>query len=135
MGSTPCRQFVTSCDWSDIEAQSGLPRSALEAAADEYMKAERLIVVYGMGLTQHRRGVQNVQMVSNLLLLRGNIGKPGAGICPVRDYGAVREEIAAIYPEIFHDFNQRMWTPGGFRRPVAAAETICPLTARMCYAS
>jgi anaerobic selenocysteine-containing dehydrogenase len=43
-----------------------------------------------MGLTQHRRGVENVQMVSNLLLLRGNIGRPGAGICPVRGHSNVQ---------------------------------------------
>jgi len=89
-GLATFREFVTSCAWGDIEKQSGLPRSALEAAAAEYVKAERLIAIYGMGLTQHRRGVQNVQMVSNLLLLRGNIGKPGAGICPVRGHSNVQ---------------------------------------------
>src|SRR6202012_6079469 len=48
------------------------------------------IAVYGMGLTQHRLGVENVQMLSNLLLLRGNIGRPGAGICPVRGHSNVQ---------------------------------------------
>ncbi len=76
--------------WVDIERESGLTRAALEAAADVYMKANAVIGVYGMGLTQHREGVQNVQMLSNLLLLRGNIGKPGAGICPVRGHSNVQ---------------------------------------------
>ena len=48
------------------------------------------MAVYGMGLTQHRNGVQNVTMLVNLLLLRGNIGKPGAGICPVRGHSNVQ---------------------------------------------
>jgi molybdopterin-dependent oxidoreductase alpha subunit len=82
--------FVRGTDWADIERESGLARSALEAAAAEYARAEKVIGIYGMGLTQHRRGVENVQMVSNLLLLRGNIGKPGAGICPVRGHSNVQ---------------------------------------------
>ena len=54
------------------------------------MRAGRVIAIYGMGLTQHRRGVENVQMVSNLLLLKGNIGRQGAGICPVRGHSNVQ---------------------------------------------
>jgi molybdopterin-dependent oxidoreductase alpha subunit len=82
--------FVRGTDWAAIERESGLERTALEAAAAEYARAEKVIGIYGMGLTQHRRGVENVQMVSNLLLLRGNIGKPGAGICPVRGHSNVQ---------------------------------------------
>ncbi|HZH52959.1 MAG TPA: FdhF/YdeP family oxidoreductase [Microvirga sp.] len=76
--------------WADLERQSGLPRAALEAAAAQYARANAVIGVYGMGLTQHRAGVENVQMLVNLLLLRGNIGKPGAGICPVRGHSNVQ---------------------------------------------
>lgn len=82
--------FVRASDWQDIEAQSGITREALEETARTYARASKVIGIYGMGLTQHRRGVQNVQMVSNLLLLRGNIGKPGAGICPVRGHSNVQ---------------------------------------------
>jgi molybdopterin-dependent oxidoreductase alpha subunit len=81
---------VRAARWSDIEAQSGLPRAALEQAAATYAAAGAVLGIYGMGLTQHRQGVANVQMVSNLLLLRGNIGKPGAGICPVRGHSNVQ---------------------------------------------
>ncbi len=77
-------------DWADLERESGLARADLETAADTYASASAAIAVYGMGLTQHREGVLNVQMVSNLLLLRGNIGKPGAGICPVRGHSNVQ---------------------------------------------
>jgi len=83
-------QFVRDTSWESIERESGLTRAALEAAATEYARANALIGIYGMGLTQHRHGVQNVQMVSNLLLLRGNIGKRGAGICPVRGHSNVQ---------------------------------------------
>ena len=82
--------YVRACDWQVIQRESGLTRAALEEAATEYMRASRVIGIYGMGLTQHRRGVENVQMVSNLLLLKGNMGKPGAGICPVRGHSNVQ---------------------------------------------
>ncbi len=82
--------IVRRTPWSGIEAESGLRREEIEAAATVYAKARAVIAVYGMGLTQHRKGVQNVQMVSNLLLMRGNIGKLGAGICPVRGHSNVQ---------------------------------------------
>jgi molybdopterin-dependent oxidoreductase alpha subunit len=62
----------------------------LKEAADVYMKAERVIGVYGMGLTQHTHGSVNVGMLVNLLMLRGNIGRLGAGICPVRGHSNVQ---------------------------------------------
>jgi formate dehydrogenase major subunit len=82
--------FLRSVSWREIESESGLSRAALETAAREYAVARRVIGVYGMGLTQHRRGVESVQMLCNLLLLRGNIGRPGAGICPVRGHSNVQ---------------------------------------------
>ncbi|TDS83707.1 FdhF/YdeP family oxidoreductase [Comamonas sp. JUb58] len=77
-------------DWADVERASGLQRKALEQVAQLYCKAERAIIVFGMGITQHRRGTENVQQISNLLMLRGNYGRPGAGICPVRGHSNVQ---------------------------------------------
>lgn len=76
--------------WADIERVSGLPRKALEGVAAQYAEAQAVMGIYGMGLTQHVAGVQNVQMLINLLLLRGNIGKPGAGVCAVRGHSNVQ---------------------------------------------
>jgi molybdopterin-dependent oxidoreductase alpha subunit len=83
-------QFVRETSWDDIERISGLTRTALEEAAAEYMKAKAVIIHYGMGITQHRMGVQNVRMLCNLLLLRGNVGKPGAGPSPIRGHSNVQ---------------------------------------------
>ncbi|MBD1599304.1 FdhF/YdeP family oxidoreductase [Pseudomonas typographi] len=77
-------------EWAELEQRAGLSRAAMEAAAAVYARSERVIFLYGMGLTQHRHGVETVQMLVNLLLLRGNIGKPGAGICPVRGHSNVQ---------------------------------------------
>lgn len=85
--------FIAEVDrhsWEELERRSGLGRNALEAAATVYARSERVMVIYGMGMTQHRHGVENVQMLVNLLLLRGNIGKLGAGICPVRGHSNVQ---------------------------------------------
>lgn len=82
--------MVRATEWAAIEKCSGLSRGAIEGAAAVYANAKAVIAIYGMGLTQHRAGVQNVQMVVNFLLLRGNIGKPGAGPCPVRGHSNVQ---------------------------------------------
>ncbi|MDR8085802.1 molybdopterin-dependent oxidoreductase, partial [Acinetobacter baumannii] len=65
-----------------------------------YAKAERTIVCYGMGITQHRHGTGNVQQLANLLLLRGNIGREGAGICPLRGHSNVQGDRTVGITEI-----------------------------------
>ncbi|MHB8285258.1 MAG: FdhF/YdeP family oxidoreductase [Caulobacteraceae bacterium] len=77
-------------NWSDIETMSGLTQAQLEHAADIYCKAKSVIVCYGMGVTQHRQGTGGVHQISNLLLLRGNYGREGAGICPLRGHSNVQ---------------------------------------------
>ncbi len=81
LGSTP---------WAQIEAGSGLAAADLRRVAELYAASQATIVSYGMGVTQHTRGTANVQQIANLLLLRGNIGKPGAGICPLRGHSNVQ---------------------------------------------
>jgi molybdopterin-dependent oxidoreductase alpha subunit len=86
-------QFADFCraqDWSVIEQESGLTVAQLKEAADVYMRANAVILNYGMGVTQHKYGVEAVKMLINLLLLRGNIGKAGAGISPVRGHSNVQ---------------------------------------------
>jgi molybdopterin-dependent oxidoreductase alpha subunit len=76
--------------WDEIEQASGLSRSDIELAGNIYAKAERVIINYGMGITQHRHGTANVQQIANLLMLRGNIGRKGAGISPLRGHSNVQ---------------------------------------------
>lgn len=81
---------VRGTSWSEIETCSGLNEASLREAGQVYIEAERVIGVYGMGLTQHTHGALNIAMLVNLLLLRGNIGRPGAGCCPVRGHSNVQ---------------------------------------------
>jgi len=86
-------EFAAWCraaDWAELERVCGLPRAAMHELAETYAAADRAMIVYGMGLTQHVAGVENVLMVTNLLLLRGNMGKSGAGVCPVRGHSNVQ---------------------------------------------
>lgn len=76
--------------WTLLVQESGLTEAQIRAAADVYRHAERAIVCWGMGITQHVDSVATIQMLGNLLLLRGNIGRPGAGACPVRGHSNVQ---------------------------------------------
>ncbi|AKI99587.1 molybdopterin-dependent oxidoreductase alpha subunit [Archangium gephyra] len=76
--------------WEDVVEQSGVAREQLETAADWLAGTDRIIWCWAMGLTQHRNAVGNIQEIVNLTLLRGSIGKPGAGVCPVRGHSNVQ---------------------------------------------
>ncbi len=81
---------VEATSWEEIAQESGIPREDLKIAADVYCEAENVIGIYGMGVTQHVKGSQTIGMLVNLLLLRGNIGREGAGISPVRGHSNVQ---------------------------------------------
>jgi molybdopterin-dependent oxidoreductase alpha subunit len=81
---------LRSTPWDAIEAQSGLSRNEIEEVARVYLSANSTILIYGMGITQHHRGTENVRQIVNLALLRGNVGRSGAGICPVRGHSNVQ---------------------------------------------
>jgi len=81
---------LDSLDWADIERATGLPKADLEAMAADVQRASSVVVCWAMGLTQHRDSVPTIREIVNFLLLRGNIGKPGAGPCPVRGHSNVQ---------------------------------------------
>ncbi|MGZ8362973.1 MAG: FdhF/YdeP family oxidoreductase [Caulobacteraceae bacterium] len=81
---------VAALGWDEIERDSGLTRAQIEEAAALYADAKATILCYGMGITQHRSSSSLIQQLANLILLRGNIGRPGAGICPVRGHSNVQ---------------------------------------------
>jgi molybdopterin-dependent oxidoreductase alpha subunit len=85
--------FVAKLDataWEAIEQESGISRAELEQAAEIYCSAHQVIGIYGMGVTQHVHGSQTIGMLVNFLALRGNLGREGAGISPVRGHSNVQ---------------------------------------------
>jgi len=114
-------EFVAALDavsWEEIVEQSGISRELIRRAADVYVKAERVIVCWAMGLTQHKNAVANIQEVVNLLLLRGNLGKPGAGACPVRGHSNVQgDRTMGIYEKPSEAFLDQLGRAFDFEPP------------------
>jgi molybdopterin-dependent oxidoreductase alpha subunit len=83
-------KHLSEIDWAAVDAATGLPRAQIAKVSHMFGAAKKIIVCWAMGLTQHRHAVATIQEVVNLLLLRGMIGKPGAGVCPVRGHSNVQ---------------------------------------------
>jgi len=81
---------IEATSWQDIESASGLSREALADVAGAYAQAKSTIITYGMGITQHNKGTANVRLICDLLLMRGNMGREGGGICPLRGHSNVQ---------------------------------------------
>jgi molybdopterin-dependent oxidoreductase alpha subunit len=89
-GFEPFIDALRAAPWEPLLASSGLTREQIRQAAEIAMNAKSIICCWAMGLTQHRNAVATIREIVNFLLLRGNIGKPGAGACPVRGHSNVQ---------------------------------------------
>lgn len=119
-------------EWLDIEQASGLTRAQLEHVAQVYSAAKATIACYGMGITQHRTGTANVQQLVNLLLLRGNIGRPGAGICPLRGHSNVQgNRTVGITERPAKEFLDRLQHAFGFEPPREIGHSVVESIAAM----
>ena len=119
-GFAAFRTGIEALHWHDLEAQSGLSEARLRDAGKRYLHAERAIICWGMGITQHRRSVATIQMLVNLMLLRGHVGRPGAGICPVRGHSNVQgDRTMGIHEKPAPAFLDRLRDAFGFEPPRA----------------
>ena len=89
-GSAELRAHLAELDWSELEQESGIAESEIRRIAGLYAQAQRAVFIYSMGLTQYSFGVENVEMVVNLALARGMIGREGTGILPIRGHSGVQ---------------------------------------------
>lgn len=89
-GFAPFKQDILATPWSEIERHSGLSRAQINQAADIACGSNKTICCWAMGMTQHKNAVANIQLITNFLMLQGNLGKPGAGVCPVRGHSNVQ---------------------------------------------
>lgn len=90
LGLDDFRAHLEALDEAEVLAATGLSAAEMDELADRYLAADRVIITWAMGLTQHRKGVDTIKEIVNLLLLRGNIGKPGAGASPIRGHSNVQ---------------------------------------------
>jgi molybdopterin-dependent oxidoreductase alpha subunit len=83
-------QDIAATSWEAIEQGSGVTRAEIETLADAYIASKAAVFAWGMGMTHHVHGVENVEMIVNLALLRGMIGRPHAGLLPLRGHSNVQ---------------------------------------------
>ncbi len=114
-------QFVADLDaesWDRIVAESGISREQIREAAAIALASERMICCWAMGITQHENGVANVQTIVNFALLRGQIGRRGAGLCPVRGHSNVQgDRTVGIWEKMSPQFMKALGTEFGFEPP------------------
>ena len=84
------RDFIRRLSWDHVVTASGVARKQIEELAEVYAAAENVIFAWTMGITHHRHGVENVQAIGNLALIRGMVGKPAAGLMPIRGHSNVQ---------------------------------------------
>jgi molybdopterin-dependent oxidoreductase alpha subunit len=105
-------------DLHDLIMQSGVAREKINEAVELLATNNKIIVCWAMGLTQHKNAVDNIREIVNLLLLKGSIGKPGAGTCPVRGHSNVQgDRTMGIYEKPSEDFLDSLERVFGFSTP------------------
>ncbi|WUI02350.1 FdhF/YdeP family oxidoreductase [Spirillospora sp. NBC_00431] len=117
-GFAEFEKHVLGLDWDDVLDATGLTREEIAAALDDVLAAKKIIVCWAMGLTQHRNSVPTIREVVNFLLLRGNIGRPGAGVCPVRGHSNVQgDRTMGIWEKPKPEFLDALAAEFGFEPP------------------
>ncbi|KHT29807.1 FdhF/YdeP family oxidoreductase [Pectobacterium carotovorum] len=112
---------VDATSWQKIEQQSGLTEAQLRYVAAIYQQSPRVICTWAMGITQHKHSVATVREIVNLQLLFGQLGKPGAGLCPVRGHSNVQgNRTMGIDEKPTAAFLDRLAAHYGFTPPYAA---------------
>ncbi|MEM6469583.1 MAG: FdhF/YdeP family oxidoreductase [Planctomycetota bacterium] len=89
-GSEQWLKAIDELTWNEIEAKSGVAKSEIESIADLYCDSQRSVFSWTMGITHHAHGVENVQAIANLAFARGMVGRPGAGLMPIRGHSNVQ---------------------------------------------
>src|SRR2546423_3020024 len=109
---------VRATPWEQILEISGLTREEIRSAAETAMRSKRIICCWAMGLTQHKNAVATIQEIMNFLLLGGNIGRPGAGPCPVRGHSNVQgDRTVGIWERMSDAFRDKLAREFQFNPP------------------
>ncbi|MBW9111986.1 FdhF/YdeP family oxidoreductase [Microbacterium ureisolvens] len=112
------RQAMTDASWSELVKATGLPEKTLRRVGEEVRTSKATIVCWAMGLTQHKHSVPTLRDVVNVLLLQGNIGRAGAGVCPVRGHSNVQgDRTVGIYEKPAEEFLEALDREFSFRAP------------------
>jgi molybdopterin-dependent oxidoreductase alpha subunit len=117
-GLEDLRAHLADLDPAQVSAATGLLESEIDELLERVVTAKSIVVCWAMGLTQHRDAVPTIQEIVNFLLLRGNIGRPGAGLCPVRGHSNVQgDRTMGIWERVPDVFLDRLGARFGFTPP------------------
>jgi molybdopterin-dependent oxidoreductase alpha subunit len=118
LGLEKFKKSIETVDWSEIVEQSGVSRAQIRAIAEVVMRSESIISCWAMGLTQQRDAVATIQEIVNLHLLGGHLGRPGAGLCPVRGHSNVQgDRTMGIWEKMPDAFLDKLRDTFGFEPP------------------
>ncbi|RAX44813.1 hypothetical protein DQ354_13515 [Arthrobacter sp. AQ5-06] len=128
-GLEELREHLSQLDEAAVLTATGLRTDEIDELADRYLRAEKVIITWAMGITQHKKGVATIKEIINLLLLRGNIGKPGAGASPIRGHSNVQgDRTMGIWEQMPPAFMDALGKEFSFEPPrehgIDAVETI-----------
>ncbi|MFD5567807.1 FdhF/YdeP family oxidoreductase [Streptomyces cadmiisoli] len=113
-------EHTRAVEWEDVLAATGLTRTEIERVHEDVLRSERVIVCWAMGITQHRHGVPTIREIVNFLMLRGNLGRAGAGACPVRGHSNVQgDRTMGIWEQMPDSFLDALQGEFGFDPPRA----------------
>ncbi len=117
-GFVEFRDALAKAHLGDILEQAGVTKGKIEDAARIFIESDRVIFCWAMGLTQHKNAVANIQEIVNLMMLRGQLGKPGAGLCPVRGHSNVQgDRTMGIWEQPSADFLDKLGAEFNFEPP------------------
>lgn len=117
-GFTEFAEHAKRIQWSDILAATGLSRAEIDQVVDRVLASKRIIVCWAMGVTQQKHGVATIREIVNFLMLRGNLGRPGAGVCPVRGHSNVQgDRTMGIWERMPDSFLDALGGEFGFTPP------------------
>lgn len=128
-GLAELRAHLAALDDNAVLEATGLRAEEIDELADRYLRADKVIITWAMGITQHKKGVATIKEIINLLLLRGNIGKPGAGASPIRGHSNVQgDRTMGIWEQMPPAFMDALGKEFGFDPPrehgIDAVETV-----------
>lgn len=113
------KRSVTAASWPEIESESGVSRDQMESVAGQYADANNVVFVWAMGITHHAHGVDNVQSIVNLSLLRGMLGRRYAGLLPLRGHSNVQGiGTVGVTPQLKKEFLDNLESLYGIKLPV-----------------
>lgn len=111
-------EHIRATSWPEVLAATGLSRPEIEQLRDRVLRSKGIIVCWAMGLTQQKHSVPTIREIVNFLLLRGNLGRPGAGVCPVRGHSNVQgDRTMGIWEQMPQTFLDALEREFGFTPP------------------